>query len=138
MNKSPVWMKWALVAGVLAALVVTSAASFFMPSVNTRNGIVVSYVQGKTITIRGAGSVLYDYNLTSSTQVLPDSMSSGLNAGAQVTVYGQCFKTIATSGCIALNIWVRTPASGSSGASSSAPAASPSASPSAPAATPTP
>ena len=134
MSKSPVWLKWALAAGLVAALMATSAASFFMPSVNTRNGIVVSYVQGKTITIRGAGSVLYDYNLTSSTQVLPSSMASGLNAGAQVTVYGQCFKTIATSGCIALNIWVRTPASNGANAAASAPAASPAA----PVATPTP
>lgn len=134
MNKSPVWLKWALAAGVVAALMVTSAASFFMPSVNTRNGIVVAYVQGKTLTIRGAGSVLYDYNLTSATQVLPSSLASGMNAGAQVTVYGQCFKTIATSGCIALNVWVRTPASGGSSAATSAPAASPSA----PVPTPTP
>ncbi len=134
MNKSPVWLKWALAAGVVAALMATSAASFFMPSVNTRNGIVVAYQQGKTLTIRGAGSVLYDYNLTSSTQILPSSLASGMNAGAQVTVYGQCFKTIATSGCVALNVWVRTPASGSSSAATSAPAASPSA----PVPTPTP
>lgn len=133
MEKSHRWPILALVAGLAAVLMVTSAAKFFVPSVNTRNGVVYAYTPGKSITIRGFGRAPYDYSLTSNTQILPSSLASGIGVGAQVTVVGQCFTTTATSGCIALNIWVRTPVNAGSSASTSAPVA-----PSAPVATPTP
>lgn len=134
MNKSPVWLKFAVAGVVLAAVMATSAARFLSPSVNTRNGIVYGYAPGKSITIKGFGRQPYDFNLTSNTQILPSSLASGLGAGAQVTIVYQCFTTSATSGCAALDIWVRTPANNGNGEASSAPAASPAA----PAATPTP
>ncbi len=130
MNKFPKWTKLALVAGILATLIVTSAASFFGPSANTRNGLVYGWTPGKFISIRGFGRTLYDYNLTDKTQILPSALASGVGPGAQVTVVGQCYTTSATSGCTALQIWVRLPAP--------AGGASPAASPLPPVATPTP
>ncbi len=134
MNRSRVWLKLALIAGMVAALGATSAARFLMPSVNTHNGLVYGYNPGKSISIRSFGRELLDYNLTSNTQILPSSLASGLGTGAQVTVVGQCFSSTATSGCIALDIWVRTPANNGASASSSAPSTSPTA----PVPTPTP
>ena len=121
MNKFPTWMKLTLVAGVIATLIVTSAASFFSPSANTRNGVVYGYTAGKSISIRGFGRTLYEYNLTSKTQVLPTALASGVGPGAQVTVVAQCFTTSATRGCIALQIWVRMPAPAGGTAATSAP-----------------
>lgn len=137
MKKFPVWLKF-VVAGVVVTIVMaTSAARFFSPSVNTRNGIVYGYTAGKSITIKGFDRQPFDYMLTSNTQILPSSLANGLGAGAQVTVVYQCFSTTATNACIALDIWVRTPASNTNSAAPAAPAASPTA-PAAPAATPTP
>lgn len=121
MNRIPVWMKLALVAGVLTAVIVTSAASFFSPSANTRNGVVYGYVAGKSISIRGFARNLYDYNLTDKTQILPTALASGVGAGAQVTVVAQCFSTSATSGCTALQIWVRMPAPAGGSAATASP-----------------
>ncbi len=135
MKKSPVWIKFAVAGAVVAVVMVTSAARFLSPSVNTRNGIVYGYAPGKSITIKGFDRQPFEYIVNSSTQILPDSLARGLAGGAQVTVVYQCFTTAATSGCLALDVWVRTPASSGSSASAPAPAA---ASPVAPVATPTP
>ncbi len=134
MKKSPVWMKLAVAGAIVAIVMATSAARFFSPTVNTRNGIVHGYTAGKSLTITGFSRQSFTYILNSNTQILPSSLSSGMGAGAQVTVVYQCFTTAATSGCVALDVWVRTPASNGSAGSTSAPAASPVA----PVATPTP
>ncbi len=134
MNKYPVWLKLTLVAGVLAGLLVTSAARFFVPSVNTHNGVVYSYAAGKSLTIRGFSREPVDYILTSKTQILPTSLAGSLAVGDQVTVYAQCFSTRAASGCIALDIYIDR----ATGASGSAATEAPVASPSAPVPTPTP
>lgn len=94
----------------MIAVIATTAASFVGPSANTRNGVVYSYTAGKSIGIRGFGRDLYEYNMTSKTLVLPTALASGLGAGAQVTVVGQCYTTSGTSGCTALQIWIRLPA----------------------------
>lgn len=112
MRKSSHSMKLILLAGVLAALLVTTAASSFGPSATTHNGVVWGYTEGKFISIRGYGRNLYDYNITPKTKILPESLASGLGAGAYVTVVGQCYTTAATSGCIALQIWICLPAGG--------------------------
>ncbi len=134
MKKFPVWSKVAIAGLLVAVVMVTSAARVFSATVNTRNGIVYGYAPGKSITIKGFGRQPFDFNLNSNTQVLPSSLASGLGAGAQVTVVYQCFSTTATSGCLALDIWVHTPANSGSSAATSAPAAPPVA----PIATPTP
>ncbi len=118
MKRLPTWTKGALVVAALAAVIVTTAASFVGPSATTRNGVVYNYSAGKSIGIRGFGRDLYDYNLTSKTLVLPTALAGGLGAGAQVTVVGQCYTRAATSGCIALQIWIRLPAPAGSAAAS--------------------
>ncbi len=112
MTKSARSMKLILLAGVLTALLVTTAASSFGPSATTHNGVVWGYAEGKFISIRGFGKNLYDYNITPKTTILPADLASGLGAGAYVTVVGQCYTRAATSGCIALQIWIRLPAGG--------------------------
>ncbi len=130
MNKYPMWLKLTLIAGVVGGLLVTSAARFLAPSVNTHNGVVYSYAAGKSLTIRGFAREPIDYVLNSSTQILPSSLSANLAAGDQVTVYAQCFATHATSGCVALTIYINQAVGGGSSS-----AAQPSV---APIATPTP
>lgn len=110
MKNFSIWTKAALVVGIMAAVIITTAASFAGPSANTRNGVVYSYSPGKSIGIRGFGRDLYEYNLTSKTLVLPTALANGLGAGAQVTVVGQCYTRSMTSGCTALQIWIRLPA----------------------------
>ncbi len=131
MKNLPTWTKAALIAGVLVVAIATTAASFVGPTANTRNGVVYSFSAGKFIGIRGFQRDLYEYNITPKTLVLPTALASGLGAGAQVTVVGQCYTRAATSGCIALQIWIRLPAS-AAGASTASPTALP------PVATPTP
>ncbi len=114
MRNIPVWLKLAFVAGLLLALVATTAASFFGGAgANTHNGFVYSYVAGKSISIRGFGRELIEYNINSKTQILPAALSSGLRAGAQVTVVGQCYTRSMTSGCNAISIFITLPAAGS-------------------------
>ncbi len=142
MKKYPLWFKLTLVAGVLAGLLVTSAARFLAPSVNTHNGLVYSYSPGKSLTIRGWGREPIDYILNSKTLILPASLAGSLAAGNQVTVYAQCFSTHATSGCLALTIYINSQSTGtgssSGGTGSSSGGTVPVASPTAPVATPTP
>ncbi len=128
MKKFSIWTKGALVAGVLAAVIVTTAGSFVGPGANTKNGVVYAYTAGKSIGIRGFGRDLYQYNITSKTLVLPTALSNGLGAGAQVTVVGYCYTKALTSGCTALQIWIRLPAP-TGGTSSSATALPPVATP---------
>lgn len=135
MNKYPVWLKMTLVASLLAGLLVTSAARFLSPSVNTHNGVVYAYAAGKSLTIRGFSREPVDYILNSKTQILPSSLSGNLAAGDQVTVYAQCFTTHASSGCIALTIYITSTANANSAGSTVAPSAP---APSAPVPTPTP
>lgn len=116
MKKFPVWMKLALVAGLVAALFVTSAFSIGngggifghgTGNATTRNGVVYAYTAGKFISIRGTGRTLYEYNITANTKIYPADLASSVGVGAQVAVVGQCYYTRLTNGCIALQIWVR-------------------------------
>ncbi len=124
--------KLSLVVGALliVGVLVTSAFSF---PLSVRNGSVLGYTAGKSLTIRGFDRNIVNYNVTTNTKVMPSDMSSDLKAGARVTVFADCFHSLKSSGCTALSIWVRQAVS--SGAQSTTPAAT--AQP-APQATPTP
>ncbi len=111
MNKYPIWMKLALVAGLLAGLLTTTAASSAPHSVNTHNGVVYGYSAGKSLTIRGFDRQAITFIVNASTQILPASDSGSLAAGNVVTVYAQCFSTHATSGCLALDVYINSQSS---------------------------
>jgi hypothetical protein len=120
-KKFSIRMKVALIAGLVIALFITSAFSFSngagvfgrgSGNANTRNGVVYAYSAGKFISIRGFGRTLYEYNITANTKIFPESLASGIGPGAQVAVVGQCYYTKMTSGCTAIQIWVRLPMTG--------------------------
>lgn len=88
MKKIPVLTSLLLVAAFLA----TTAFSVRNASIVVDNGIVSSYVAGKTITLR-TNTTQADFLLKSNTTILPSDQSGGLGAGARATVFGQCFST---------------------------------------------
>lgn len=104
--------KTSLVIAVLIALGLLVTSAFTFP-LSVRNGLVSDYAAGKTLTIRGYDHTPFTYNLTTNTKILPSSMDNDVTPGARVTVFAQCFHTTRTSGCMALSIVVRQPATNS-------------------------
>lgn len=117
MKSIPLVLVAVLIVGVLAT------QAFTVP-LSVRNGQVVGYTAGKSLTIRSYGNTLYNYNITSKTMLLPSG--AGFSAGDRVTIYAQRMVTSATDGYIAIVMIDRVPNAGSQSSSgSSAPAATP-------------